>query len=150
MSLVGVISDTHGHLRVSALQALQACDHILHAGDVGGPEILAELRRLAPLTAVRGNCDNGHWAERLPFETVVGIEGLSFYLTHAMERPDRIPQGVQVVVYGHTHHPEQQRRDGVLFLNPGSAGPRRGSLPICLARLTVEGTAIRDIEFVNL
>jgi putative phosphoesterase len=150
MSLVGVISDTHGHLRVSALQALQACDHILHAGDVGGPEILAELRRLAPLTAVRGNCDNGHWAERLPLETVVGIEGLSFYLTHAMERPDRIPQGVQVVVYGHTHHPDQQRRDGVLFLNPGSAGPKRGSLPICLARLTVEGTAIRGIEFVNL
>lgn len=150
MRRVGLISDTHGQLRLSAVQALRGCDHILHAGDVGDPEILDELRRVAPLTAVRGNCDRGGWAERLPWEAVVGIEGLTFYLTHALERAERLPPGVQVAVHGHTHQPDRFQRDGVVYLNPGSAGPERAGRPICLARLTVEGATLKDLEFIDL
>jgi putative phosphoesterase len=147
--LIGVISDTHGLLRTRALQVLESCDLILHAGDVGGPEILEELGSLAPLTAVRGNCDVGAWAERLPISTVVAAAGLSLYMTHIPQAPSRVPLGNQVVVFGHTHTPDQEHRDGVLYLNPGSAGPRRGSLPVSLALLRLEGGSIQ-VEFVDL
>ncbi len=147
--LIGVISDTHGLLRARALQALQGCDLILHAGDVGDPGILDELRALAPLSAVRGNCDSGPWAGRLPVSTVVTARDLSIYMTHIPQPPSRVPPGNQVVVFGHTHTPDQEHRDGVLYLNPGSAGPRRGNLPVCLARLRLEGGSIQ-VEFVDL
>jgi hypothetical protein len=148
-SLIGVLSDTHGLLRTRALTVLQGCDLILHAGDVGDPGILEELRALAPLTAVRGNCDVGAWAERLPVSTVVAARDLSIYMTHIPQPPSRVPPGNQVVVFGHTHTPDQEHRDGVLYLNPGSAGPRRGNLPVSLALIRLEGGSIQ-VEFVDL
>jgi len=128
---------------------LEGCDLILHAGDVGDPAILEELRALAPLTAVRGNCDVGSWAERLPVSTVVSAGNLSIYMTHIPQSPSRVPPGNQVVVFGNTHTPDQEHRDGVLYLNPGSAGPRRGNLPVCLALLHIAGDSVQ-VEFVDL
>ena len=147
--VIGVISDTHGLLRASAWRALQDCDHILHAGDVGDPDVLVQLRAIAPVTAVRGNCDRGAWAERLPWTTVACFPGLSVRLLHVPDQLERAASGVDMVVYGHTHQPDHERRDGVAFLNPGSAGPRRFALPICLARMTLREGQV-DVQFVDL
>jgi uncharacterized protein len=134
---VGLISDTHGLLRPEAELALQGVDLIIHAGDVGDPEILARLKVIAPVFAVRGNVDREAWAQELPTATVVEANGASFYVLHDLRELDLRPDGgrFDFVVSGHTHQPEQSERNGVVYINPGSAGPRRFSLPITLAVL---------------
>lgn len=138
--LIGVISDTHGLLRPEALAALQGVEHIIHAGDVGAPGILDELRRAAPVTAIRGNVDHGPWPERLPEKEIVELSGVAIYILHDLKQLDLDPAaaGFAAVISGHTHQPKSELRKGVLYLNPGSAGPRRFSLPISMALLTIE------------
>jgi uncharacterized protein len=136
---VGVISDTHGLLRQDALDALQGCDRIIHAGDVGSPDVLEQLRRLAPIVAVRGNVDTGAWALALPRSEAVELAGHTIYVLHILAELDLqpAPAGISAVVYGHSHKPSIEDRDGVLYLNPGSAGPRRFRLPVSVARMWV-------------
>ena len=135
--LLGIISDTHGLLRPEALQALRGVGMILHAGDVGGPEILEKLRGIAPVFAVRGNVDTQAWAKELPPSAVIEADSVSFYMLHNLQHLDLKPEaaGFQAVISGHTHEPKQYQRNGVVYLNPGSAGPRRFNLPVTLARL---------------
>ena len=137
--IVGVISDTHGLLRPEAVAALRGSDLILHAGDVGKPEVLETLRTVAPTTAIRGNVDTAIWATALPATEVIAVDGLEFYMLHDRAALDFDPRaaGFAAVIYGHTHRPGTELRHGVLFLNPGSAGPRRFSLPVTVARLTI-------------
>lgn len=139
--LVGIISDTHGLMRPQALDALRGSDLIIHAGDVGRPEILAPLRALAPTVAVRGNVDKGSWALQLPLSEIVDVGMLSFYVLHNIDELDldAPTAGFAAVVYGHSHKPSAETRDGVLYLNPGSAGPRRFTLPVTVARVRVAG-----------
>ena len=136
---VGVISDTHGLLRAEALAALRGSDLIIHAGDVGHPDVLQALRALAPVVAVRGNNDSGPWARALQESERVEIGGARLYVLHDVKTLDLEagPAGLHAVIAGHSHRPGVTTRDGVMFLNPGSAGPRRFSLPIAVARLTV-------------
>lgn len=143
--VVGVISDTHGLLRPEALRALRGSDRIVHAGDIGGPEVLAALRRIAPVTAVRGNNDREPWADRLPEARVVRVEGVRFFLLHDVHTlaVDAAAAGFAVVIAGHSHQPRMERRDGVLYFNPGSAGPRRFRLPLSVGRLLVRDGKVR-------
>jgi putative phosphoesterase len=136
---IGVISDTHGLLRPEALTALAGVEHILHAGDVGQIEILASLRAIAPVTAIRGNIDRSGACAELPETEMIELGGRVFYLVHAIEDLDISPRaaGVHAVVYGHSHRPSVEQRGDVLYLNPGSAGPRRFQLPITLALVTL-------------
>jgi putative phosphoesterase len=129
---LGVISDTHGLLRPEAVEALRGSDRILHAGDVGAPEILEALAQIAPVTAIRGNVDTEAWARTLPQIEVVEIGGVSIYMLHDLARLDLKPEaaGFRVVVYGHSHQPKIEEKNGVLYFNPGSAGPRRFNLPV--------------------
>ncbi len=140
---VGVISDTHGLLRPEALTHLDGVGAILHAGDIGGRQVLEALEAIAPVYAVRGNCD-GPWARDLPWTRLEEIGGGGFYLLHDLGGLDLAPEAakVRVVVSGHTHRPEVRWQGPVLYLNPGSAGPRRMDLPITLALVDVEGEAI--------
>jgi uncharacterized protein len=141
--VVGVISDTHGLLRPGAAAALHGMDHIIHAGDIESARTLDELRALAPLTAVCGNCDRGAWAKGLPSEVVVELGGCLIAVVHDLSRLSLDPKaaGLAAVISGHTHIPSCQKKDGVLYFNPGSAGPRRHGKPIGLGRLTIdEGT----------
>lgn len=142
---IGIISDTHGLLRPEAIEQLAGVDHILHAGDIGGPEVIEGLLRIAPVTAVRGNVDRGEWAASYPHTEFVEFGGQSIYLLHDLGDLDLDPvaAGVDIVVSGHSHRPKIETTDGVLYLNPGSAGPRRFSLPIALATLELTGDAIR-------
>jgi putative phosphoesterase len=151
MRLIGLISDTHGLLRNEALRALRGADLIIHAGDVGKPEILDRLKDLAPVVAVRGNVDEGEWAMQLPLTQVTEADGATLYILHDLEQLDLDPlaAGFQVVVSGHTHQPHHTRRAGVLFVNPGSAGPRWFQLPVTLARLDLGKTPWK-LEFVDL
>jgi uncharacterized protein len=148
---IGVISDTHGLLRPEALAALRGSEHIIHAGDVGAPEILETLAAIAPLTAIRGNVDQAAWARTLAETEILEIGGISIYVLHDLGRLDLKPgaAGSQVVLSGHSHVPKQEMRHGVLYFNPGSAGPRRFKLPVTVGRLTVEGGNIRG-EIVAL
>ncbi len=143
--ILGVISDTHGLLRPEALAALRGVDRIIHAGDIGGPDILDALAALAPVVAVRGNNDHGPWADALPETAVVRAEGAVLYVIHDAGALDLDPAaaGFAAVVAGHSHRPGQQVRDGVLWFNPGSAGPRRFKLPIAAGRLIVTGGGVR-------
>lgn len=143
--LLGIISDTHGLLRPEAVQALQGVDLIVHAGDVGDPEILTQLKRIAPVFAVRGNVDTESWAHELPLTTIVDASGISLYVLHNLQHLDIKPEsaGVDAVISGHTHQPEQYDRAGVLYLNPGSAGPRRFHLPVSLALLDIARRPLR-------
>jgi putative phosphoesterase len=143
--LIGVISDTHGLLRPEALAALRGSEHIIHAGDVGAPEILDGLAAIAPIHAVCGNIDKGAWARRLPETDVVEFGGISIYVLHDLAQLDLKPEaaGFRVVIYGHSHVPKQEMRGGVLYFNPGSAGPRRFKLPVTVGRLTLEGETAR-------
>lgn len=136
---VGVISDTHGLLRPQAQLALKGVDLIIHAGDVGKPEILAALREIAPVRAVRGNVDNGEWAQSLPATEVVEVGGVLLYVLHDLQQLDLDPAaaGFSAVISGHSHQPDIRHEGGVLYLNPGSAGPRRFTLPVSLALLTI-------------
>jgi len=143
--IIGVISDTHGLLRSEALAALRGADHIIHAGDVGGPELLAKLAALAPLSVVRGNNDRGRFAEAIPTTATVQANGVSIYVIHDLAELvlDPLACGFGVVVVGHSHRPQQQERDGVLYFNPGSAGPRRFRLPVTVGRLTIEAGVVQ-------
>lgn len=143
--MIGVISDTHGLLRSEAVAALRGSEHIIHAGDVGAPEILDQLREIAPVTAVRGNIDKAAWARKLPETEVMEFRGRSLYVLHDLAKLDLKPAAAEVkaVIYGHSHVPKQEERDGVLYFNPGSAGPRRFKLPISVGRLLVESGGIR-------
>ena len=150
-SHIGLISDTHGLLRPQALMALRGSDLIIHAGDVGKPEVLAGLRKLAPVVAVRGNVDTSPWADALPQTAVAEAGAVQLYVLHDVQALDLDPAaaGFQVVVSGHSHQPGKFERDGVLYINPGSAGPRRFQLPVSVARLNMERTPFA-VEFVEL
>ncbi|MGC1415225.1 MAG: metallophosphoesterase family protein [Candidatus Acidiferrum sp.] len=149
--ILGLISDTHGVLRDEALRALRGSDLILHAGDVGGPEILETLRTLAPVVAVRGNVDTGRWAEELPLTEVVQIGPVMVYMLHILNDLDIDPvaAGIHIVVSGHSHQPGQSESGGIIYINPGSAGPRRFQLPVTLARLDL-GVRPWTVEFIQL
>ena len=142
---VGVISDTHGLLRPEAVDALRGVDAIVHAGDVGSPQVLERLGELAPVTAVRGNNDRGAWARRLPATAVLKAGGVLIYVLHDVGELDLDPRaaGFAAVVSGHSHQSRREERDGVLYFNPGSAGPRRFRLPISVGRVTVAGARLR-------
>jgi uncharacterized protein len=142
---IGVISDTHGLLRPEAIEALTGSDLILHAGDIGKPEILEELNTIAPVVAVRGNNDTGDWAQTIPESETITVENVSIHLLHIAKdlRLDPKTAGVQVVISGHSHKPSLEEREGILFLNPGSAGPRRFKLPISVACLYVKDKTVQ-------
>ena len=141
--VVGVIADTHGLLRASAIAALQGSDVILHAGDIGAPDVLEGLRAIAPVTAIRGNVDL-EWATALPDTAKLTVQGQRILLLHDLKTLACDPQaeGIAVVVSGHSHRPYLERRNGVLFVNPGSAGPRRFKLPIAVARLAITAGSV--------
>ena len=152
MGHIGVISDTHGLLRPQAVEALQGSTLIIHAGDVGRPEILDELRGIAPVVAVRGNVDNGAWADRLPQSEIVEHQGVRLYVLHILEDLELDPPtaGFHVVTSGHTHRPKMETKDGVLYFNPGSAGPRRFTLPVSVGKLVIEGNDDVRGELIEL
>lgn len=143
--IIGIISDTHGLLRPEACERLAGVDHILHAGDIGGRAVIGGLQALAPTTAIRGNIDTAHWAQRYPETARLMLGGRFFYVIHNLKELDLDPvaAGVNVVVSGHSHQPKIEAVGGVLYLNPGSAGPRRFSLPIALATLELTGDALK-------
>jgi|SRR6476659_2929473 len=142
MMQVGVVSDTHGLLRPQVIDAFNGVDMILHAGDIGDPEVLESLMAVAPVFAVRGNNDREEWAKEIPETRIVSIGDIRLYMIHDVKEMGRSPSRCQAVVAGHSHRPSIEKREGILFLNPGSAGPRRFKLPICVARLTVRGATI--------
>jgi uncharacterized protein len=145
MKTIGIISDTHGLLRWEAEAALAKVDHLIHAGDVGTPEVIERLQGIAPLTAVRGNNDNGPWADKLPDSAIVDICGQRLYVLHDIAKLDIDPaaNGFAAVIAGHSHKPGVSEKNGVLYLNPGSAGPRRFSLPVAVAKMFIENGAVR-------
>jgi uncharacterized protein len=149
--VVGVISDTHGLVRPQALAALAGVDHIIHAGDIGGAAVLEALRAVAPVTAVRGNNDREPWATAIRDRETITVAGMTFHVLHDIKelRLDPAASGVHAVIAGHSHRPRIERRHGVLFLNPGSAGPRRFTLPIAVARVRIEQHEL-DAEIVEL
>ncbi len=151
MTIVGIISDTHGQLRQEAIDALQGSDYIVHGGDIGKQSVIDRLQEIAPVTAVKGNVDKGELATRYPHDTVLTIEQTAIYTIHILADMTIDPEaaGFQVVVYGHSHKPSIETRNGVLYLNPGSAGPRRFSLPVTVARLTIQRAEI-NAELVDL
>jgi putative phosphoesterase len=144
MHRIGLIADTHGRLRPEALAALAGCEAIVHAGDIGSPDVLAALATLAPVTAVRGNNDDGDWADALPESTQLRIDEVLIQVLHDRADLKRLPltPGVRVLVTGHSHQPLIEERDGVLYVNPGSAGPRRFRLPVTVAELRIEGATV--------
>ena len=149
--MIGLISDTHGLLRPQAMLALEGADLIIHAGDVGDPEILEKLKALAPVFAVRGNVDTEAWARALPVTEVIETGPATIYVLHDVHALDLDPAaaGFQIVVSGHSHKPGQTERAGVLYVNPGSAGPRRFDLPVTVARLSLNCPPWK-VEFVEL
>jgi len=151
MSKIGVISDTHSLLRPEAADALLGVDLIIHAGDIGSQDVVDRLEEIAPLKIVRGNIDKSPWADRFPLTDAFSVDGVFFYLLHEISQLDIDPAGggFDVVISGHSHKPSIEHRDEVLYLNPGSAGPRRFSLPICLAMLEVSGGNV-DARRVDL
>jgi hypothetical protein len=153
MPHIGVISDTHGLLRPQAVAALQGSALIIHAGDVGRPEILDELRRIAPVIAVRGNVDRDAWADRLPMSEIVEHDGVRLYILHILEDLDLDPPtaGFQAVITGHTHRPKIETKDRVLYFNPGSAGPRRFDLPVSVGRLSIaNGKLVGELVYLQV
>jgi putative phosphoesterase len=149
--ILGLISDTHGLLRPEALTALKGCELIVHAGDIGKPEIIEALRTLARVVAVRGNIDKGAWADRFPISAAANVGSTRIYVLHDIQQLDLNPSaaGFHIVVSGHSHKPGQTERSGVLYLNPGSAGPRRFRLPITVARLDL-GQTPWSVQFIDL
>jgi putative phosphoesterase len=148
---VGVISDTHGIVRPEAIDALRDSELIVHAGDVGDPEVLERLGAIAPTIAVRGNIDKGAWAQVLPLSEMVEVGELHLYVLHDLSALDLDPKAAEfdVVISGHSHRPNAEVREGVLFLNPGSAGPRRFALPVSVAKLRVRGATVSH-ELIEL
>jgi putative phosphoesterase len=149
--LFGLISDTHGLVRPQAIEALRGVDMILHAGDIGNPQVLEALNNIAPVIAVRGNNDKGKWAESLRLREAVKFGAASVYMLHDLKEIDINPSsaGFRVVVSGHSHKPSVAKREGILYVNPGSAGPRRFSLPITVAHLRVAGEEV-TAQLINL
>jgi uncharacterized protein len=137
--IIGVISDTHGLLRPEAVELLRGSEHIIHAGDIGAPGIIPELEKVAPVTAIRGNVDREAWARQFAATEVVELGGLYLYVIHDANALDLSPRaaGFAAVISGHSHKPKQEIKDGVLYFNPGSAGPRRFKLPISVGRLEI-------------
>ena len=148
---IGLISDTHGLVRDEALAALDGCQHIIHAGDIDTPDVLETLRRLAPVTVVRGNNDRGTWADSIPVFDVVEFGVVSVYVRHdeAELDIDPVAAGFRVMVFGHSHRPMVEAREGILFVNPGSAGPRRFKLPIAVGELLISGDRV-DARIIEL
>jgi putative phosphoesterase len=144
---IGIVSDTHGLLRPEAEQGLAGVAHIIHAGDIGRADILVRLRRIAPVTAIRGNIDTGDWAKHYPDTQAVRLGERSFYVLHDLQELQIDPAacGIDVVVSGHSHRPRIQTIDDVLYLNPGSAGPRRFKLPVTLATLEITPSGLRPV-----
>ncbi len=149
--LIGVISDTHGLLRDEAIEALRGVDRIIHAGDIGAPDILRKLETIAPVTAIRGNVDREAWALSLPESEVLDADGLLIYVLHDLARLDLKPEaaGFSAVISGHSHVPKVESRNGVLYMNPGSAGPRRFKLPVTVGKLFLENSRLRG-EVISL
>ena len=141
---IGIISDTHGMLRHEVIKHLAGTDHIVHAGDIGAPEVIEGLRRIAPTTAIRGNIDIGEWAMDYSDTELVALGGRAFYVLHNLKeiKLDPAASGIDVIISGHSHRPKIETKNGVLYLNPGSAGPRRFKLPIALAIVTLTDRAI--------
>lgn len=150
-AMIGIISDTHGLLRDEALRALRASDLIIHAGDVGSPEIIAILQSLAPVVAVKGNTDKGLWTSALPAAAIAEAHAATIYVLHDLHdlALDPVAAGFHIVVSGHTHKPTRLERSGILYLNPGSAGPRRFTLPITIARLNLAAIPWQ-VDFIDL
>lgn len=148
---IGVISDTHGLLRSEALDALQGSDLIVHAGDVGNLEVLRALERISPVIAVRGNMDRGEGLSELPLTQLVEVGEVAIYVLHDLQRLDIVPKaaGVSLVISGHTHQPKKEKRGDVLFLNPGSVGPRRSNKPVSMARVEIQGQDLH-VEIMRL
>lgn len=148
---IGLISDTHGLLRPAAVEALQGSDLILHAGDIGNPEVLTELRAIAPVIAVRGNNDKGDWAEAIPERETIQIGNVGVHLLHILKQLTLASETVDinVVISGHSHQPLIEQRAGILFINPGSAGPRRFKLPVSVAHLYIEDARVQA-EIIEL
>lgn len=144
---IGIISDTHGLLRPEALRLLAHVDHIIHGGDIGDPEIITALRRIAPVTAIRGNVDTGEWATEFAETEFVRLAGRLFYVLHDLNalQVDPVAEGIDVIVSGHSHVPKINTADGLLYMNPGSAGRRRFKLPITLATLEVTPDGLKPI-----
>ena len=151
MRFAGIISDTHGLLRPEALSALKGSELIIHAGDIGNPQILEELTRIAQVFAVRGNTDRGAWAHAVPESRIVEFNGYSVYVLHDLDQLDLDPTSAnfRAVITGHTHRPKVESKDGVLYFNPGSAGPRRFQLPVSVGKLTVADGALAA-EIIDL
>lgn len=150
-TVIGLISDTHGLLRPQAIDALRGSDLIIHAGDIGKLEVIDQLRTVAPTMAVRGNVDVGGWAEQFPATEAVKVGELTFWVLHEISQLDfgTAAAGLAAVVYGHSHQPSLETRAGLLYINPGSAGPRRFKLPVTVARVSVTGRQIHP-EIINL
>jgi putative phosphoesterase len=142
--IIGVISDTHGLLRPEAVELLRGSEHIIHAGDIGSPEIVPALEKIAPVTAIRGNVDTQSWAQSFAETEVVELGGLHIYVIHDVNALDLNPKaaGFAAVISGHSHQPKQEIKEGVLYFNPGSAGPRRFKLPISVGRMEIAGGAL--------
>jgi len=151
MITIGVISDTHGLLRPEALYELQGSDHIIHAGDIGDLAILHKLSEIAPVTAIRGNVDREAWAKEIPETAVLEVEGISIYVLHILDELDLKPEaaGFAAVIYGHSHVSKQEVKNGVLYFNPGSAGPKRFNLPVSIGKLVVRKGRI-EAEVLDL
>ena len=151
MITIGVISDTHGLLRPEALSELQGSDHIIHAGDIGDLAILHKLSEIAPVTAIRGNVDREAWAKEIPETAVLEVEGISIYVLHILDELDLKPEaaGFAAVIYGHSHVSKQEVKNGVLYFNPGSAGPKRFNLPVSIGKLVVRKGRI-EAEVLDL
>lgn len=145
MPRVGLISDTHGLLREEAREFLRGSDFVIHAGDIGDAQVLRALSAIAPVTAVRGNNDKGAWAESIPETAVLQVGEVLIYVLHNLAELDLDPvaAGFQVVISGHSHRPSVERRDGVLYVNPGSAGPRRFKLPVSVGELQIVGASVK-------
>jgi hypothetical protein len=144
--VVGVISDTHGLLRPEALIALRGSNYIIHAGDIGDPAILQKLSEIAPVTAIRGNVDHDAWTRKIPETEVLEVSGISIYVLHNLAKLDLKPEaaGFSAVIYGHSHSPKQEVKNGVLYFNPGAAGPRRFQLPVSVGKLTIEEGKVKS------
>lgn len=149
--VIGVISDTHGRISKQALEALNGSHAIIHAGDVGSPEVIKSLEEIAPVYPVRGNTDRGMWAENLPMFQLVQLEDKLFYVLHdiGMLNVDPKIMGIDAVIYGHSHVPKEETRRDVLYFNPGSAGPKRFKLPICLGRIKIADGELA-VEWIDL
>ena len=149
--IVGIISDTHGLLRPEAIEFLNGCDSIVHAGDLGDPDILKTLESIAPTFAVRGNVDRGLWARTLPDKDLVEAAGKLLYVIHNLDELDLDPAAAEIdaVIFGHSHMPASYEKDGVLYFNPGSAGPRRFKLPVTVGRFTIVDSGLKS-EIIDL